>query len=234
MQITNEETKKFKKFEKLCLYRENEIGIRVTLTYAQTLNGNISGLISCEESFEFTHYLRHTHQAIMVGINTILEDKPSLTTRKLKIDNPRHPVPVVLDTKLRTPIGSRIFSDGRSPIIFCGEGMFPYEKKLALEKAGAKVFPLNMFTKFINMKEALIQLKEVGIESLMVEGGGTVISNFLSDEVLRSYLSACIITISPKFSYGKHYIKNGFDSVKLKLVSQDVIGTDIVLCLHSK
>src|SRR5450759_4780012 len=77
--------------------RGNDIGGLpfVTLSYAQSVDGSIAARpsrpfsLSCEKSFEMTHLLRSRHDALLVGINTVLVDDPRLTVRLCKGDNPQ-------------------------------------------------------------------------------------------------------------------------------------------------
>ena len=78
----------------------------VTLSYAQSLDGSIATAagqplrISSPQSMIMTHALRAAHDAILVGINTVLADDPSLTVR---LDEGNNPQPIVLDSQLRMP-----------------------------------------------------------------------------------------------------------------------------------
>src|SRR4030095_2122097 len=73
----------------------------VTLSYAQSLDGSIAGCtgeplgISGGPALDFTHRLRAMHDAILVGVNTVLTDDPRLTVRRVEGPNPR---PIVVDS----------------------------------------------------------------------------------------------------------------------------------------
>jgi hypothetical protein len=76
----------------------------VTLTYAQTIDGSIAALdgneqliLSSKESMTMTHHLRSMHDVILVGVQTVQSDNPSLTVRLCSGKNPQ---PVILDSKL--------------------------------------------------------------------------------------------------------------------------------------
>src|SRR5512135_1934375 len=93
---------------------------RVTLTYAQSLDGSIaarSGMplaLSGTESMHYTHQLRAAHDAILVGIGTVLSDDPRLNVRLTGGLSPR---PIVLDSSLRCPSTARCLEAGRRPIV---------------------------------------------------------------------------------------------------------------------
>ncbi|KAJ1957451.1 2,5-diamino-6-(ribosylamino)-4(3H)-pyrimidinone 5'-phosphate reductase, partial [Dipsacomyces acuminosporus] len=84
---------------------------RVTLTFAQSLDGKIARpgeqlLLSGARSMEMTHCLRTMHDGIMVGIGTVLCDNPRLSARLVPKDEQEavaNPQPIVLDTHLRIP-----------------------------------------------------------------------------------------------------------------------------------
>ena len=91
----------------------------VTLTYAQSLDGSITTqrgkptAISGKESLLLTHQLRATHDAILVGIGTILADNPRLNVR-LAVGP--HPQPVILDSQLRFPLDAKLLQNKCSPL----------------------------------------------------------------------------------------------------------------------
>ena len=91
----------------------------VTLSYAQSLDGSIAARrgfplqISGTESAQLTHQLRAVHDAILVGIGTVLADDPHLTVRHAQGKDPQ---PVVLDSQLRFPLGAKLLRE-RSPWI---------------------------------------------------------------------------------------------------------------------
>ena len=168
----------------------------VTLTYAQSLDGSIASSdrrplpISGEEALTFTHQLRASHDAILVGIGTILSDNPRLNVRHS--DGP-HPTPVVLDTNLRFPTDAQLFSrEGPDPIIATNESASE-RRKQALEDQDATVIRLSCADDGICLESLLTALGTRGFESLMVEGGSEVITSFLN----RRFVDHIILTIAP-------------------------------------
>lgn len=169
----------------------------VTLTYAQSLDGAIAArpghplALSCRESQTMTHVLRANHDAILVGIGTVLADNPSLTVRLVAGKNPQ---PVVLDGRLRFPIFSKLLKQqALCPWIVTSpeaEG----ERQKALEQLGARVYRLPAGDNGgIEIKTVLEMLGEQGINSVMVEGGAQVITSFLGCRAVDQV----IVTIAP-------------------------------------
>lgn len=87
----------------------------VTLKSAMSLDGKIATVtgesrwITGEEARKDAHYYRHTHDAILVGVNTVLKDKPHLTTR-LPLGG-KNPIRIILDTHLHTPLEANVVTD---------------------------------------------------------------------------------------------------------------------------
>ena len=111
----------------------------VTLSYAQSLDGSLTTrrgerlTLSGEETKLLTHRLRAAHDAILVGIGTVLADNPKLTARL--VGGP-HPLPVVLDRRLRIPMDSEIIQrTDLIPWVVCGEDA-PAKRSRAVDGPG--------------------------------------------------------------------------------------------------
>ena len=111
----------------------------ITLAYAQSLDGSIAATpgrmlrLSNSLSQAMTHHLRARHDAILVGINTVLADDPQLTVRLVAGKDPR---PVVIDGCLRTPPGARLLtSRAGNPIVATSQTACP-QKRRAPAKCG--------------------------------------------------------------------------------------------------
>jgi riboflavin-specific deaminase-like protein len=189
----------------------------VTLTYAQSINGSIASgagvrtCISGNDSLILTHSLRSIHDAILVGIGTLLSDDPQLNVRfaPQSLDMLSHqPQPVILDSCLRTPISCKLLVNENcvKPIIFCSDDPSLSDRKVALEKAGAKIFTLKCVNelaenRILCLSDVCSKVRELGYCRLMVEGGSSVIDSFFSTRY-RYLISSVVITIAPKFIFG--------------------------------
>ncbi len=179
----------------------------ITISYAQSLDGSIASAsgkplsLSGQESLEMTHHLRAAHDAILVGIGTVLADNPQLTVRHA---NGEHPQPVILDTYLRTPNDAAVLEHPRPPIFATGQT--PNQARTEeIEQAGGRVLSLQTGADGLIELPALVERQgQIGVTSVMVEGGTRVISSFLRDE-----LADCmVITISPSLVGGRHAVKD--------------------------
>ena len=169
----------------------------VTLTYAQSLDGSITiqrgkpTAISGQESLVLTHQLRATHDAILVGIGTVLADNPRLNVRLAVGPNPQ---PVVLDSHLRFPLDARLLQ-GKHPPWIATSPTASLEKQAALEAVGAVVlrFPPDKHGR-LDLHAVLAKLAEKKIGNVMVEGGAEVITSFLAAQLV----DRVVLTIAPK------------------------------------
>lgn len=138
----------------------------VTLKNASTLDGKIgsrtgdSRWISNEESRAYVHTLRHRHQAIMVGVATVVADDPSLTTR-LPVKG-IHPIRIVVDSGLRIPLDSQVIADGLTPTIVLTTTQRDASKQSLLEEQGVKVIVCGDGPR-VDMQEAMVQLGQLEI-----------------------------------------------------------------------
>jgi diaminohydroxyphosphoribosylaminopyrimidine deaminase/5-amino-6-(5-phosphoribosylamino)uracil reductase len=157
---------------------------------AATLDGRIatktgdSKWVTGEESRQFVHRLRHAVDAIMVGINTVEKDDPSLTTRiasPSKSFTPKDPIRIVLDTRLRISEKAKLLRlHSRSDTILVIGDSVEKDKKGRLEKSGARIIEMPVKNDLIDLDRLMDRLGSLGITSLLIEGGGRVIASALS------------------------------------------------------
>ncbi|MBL0732565.1 MAG: bifunctional diaminohydroxyphosphoribosylaminopyrimidine deaminase/5-amino-6-(5-phosphoribosylamino)uracil reductase RibD [Desulfosarcina sp.] len=152
----------------------------VTAKCAITLDGRIatktsdSKWITGPASRKFVHGLRHACDAIMVGVETVKQDDPSLTTR-LEGKKTLDPVRIILDTRLAVPENAKIFQldSSADTLIITGDSILK-EKKERIEKKGAKVIEAPVKDGLIDLYQLMDYLGDIGITSLLIEGGSRV------------------------------------------------------------
>lgn len=177
----------------------------VTLSYAQSLDGCLAAqsgqplALSAPESMRMTHALRAAHNAILIGIGTALADDPSLTVRLVQGANPQ---PIVVDSHLRLPVTAQLLQAAR-PVWIATTEAAPLERQQALEAVGVGVLRLPATPAGqVDLGALLQRLGAFGIRSLMVEGGPTVLTSFLSAR-LAHY---SVVTVAPVFVGGLHAV----------------------------
>jgi diaminohydroxyphosphoribosylaminopyrimidine deaminase / 5-amino-6-(5-phosphoribosylamino)uracil reductase len=156
----------------------------VTLKWAQSLDGKIatatgsSSWITSPASLKLAHRLRATHDAILVGAGTIINDNPELTTRLVK---GRNPLRVVLDSNLRIPADVKIFKNlDKAPTVLATTAWDAKEKLEERRALGldVEIVPPNADGR-VDLKALLKTLGGRGISSVLVEGGAETITSFL-------------------------------------------------------
>ena len=173
--------------------------IHVTLKAAITLDGKIataredSKWITGESARLEGHRLRSQHDAILVGINTVSQDNPSLTTRG--IPNGRSPTRIILDSKGRLPSVSKVLEDdGVQVIQVIGNEINP-----ATIKSGQNVEILRAPSAQPEPLWLLEQLGMKGMRSLLVEGGAKVHGSFIESR----FVTRLQLFIAPKVIGGQ-------------------------------
>lgn len=215
-------------------FRQSQGRPLVTLTYAQSLDGSIAArpghplAISGPASQAFTHALRAVHDAILVGIGTVLADNPALTVRL--VPGP-HPRPVIMDTRLRLPAYARLLREGRRhPVVATGE-QAPPERQAELEQLGALVLRLPVGPNGgIHLPALLTRLAELGVTALMVEGGAQVITSFLNSRLVDQV----VVTVAPILVGGVRVLDGYLPAAERRFprlagVAYYQVGEDLVL-----
>ena len=155
----------------------------VVLKFAMTLDGKIatrtgaSKWITGEAARNHVHQLRGRYAGILAGIGTVLADDPMLNCR---IDGAHQPLRIILDSHLRIPMGSRLVRSAKEYplLIVCNESTRDREEGTnriqKLEEAGAKVWTLQEKNGHPDLNVLMQRLGEEKIDSVLIEGGGTV------------------------------------------------------------
>lgn len=162
----------------------------VTLNAAMSLDGRIAAqggrtlVLSDEEDLRRVHRLRAGHDAILVGIGTVLADDPALVIKRDLCAEGDDPVRVVLDSRHRTPAAARIASGSPPTILYCAD---PEVKRVEVLKSlhglDVVVCPPNE-EGLVSLDAALQDLRRRGIRSVLVEGGSRVIASFLREHLV--------------------------------------------------
>ncbi|HEX9676181.1 MAG TPA: RibD family protein [Anaerolineales bacterium] len=180
----------------------------LTLSYAQSLDGSIATQshrplpFSSPDSIAVTHRLRAVHEAVLVGIGTVLADNPRLTVRPEAAQDGLQPQPVVLDSRLRLPLDCALLRHPRPPILATTGGA-SLQRRQELEAAGARVLDVPANSQgLVDLPALLDRLGQLGIESVMVEGGARVITSLLQARLA----DGIVLTVAHVLTGGLHAV----------------------------
>ncbi len=199
----------------------------VTLKAALTLDGKLakkSGkqtTLTGKEAQQLVHELRRDHDAVLVGVDTILVDDSQLTCR---IPCKKQPVRIIVDSTLRIPLDARVFSD--SNVIIATTEHHDTKKFEILRAKGIRFIATKGSR--VNIRAVLKALPSFGILSVLVEGGGKIHTSFLREKLADQL---CFF-IAPKiFGNGVSILTNipDFAGIELEGVSSRQIGKDVVI-----
>ncbi|HJZ68416.1 MAG TPA: bifunctional diaminohydroxyphosphoribosylaminopyrimidine deaminase/5-amino-6-(5-phosphoribosylamino)uracil reductase RibD [Blastocatellia bacterium] len=209
----------------------------VTVKFAQSLDGRIatatgdSQWISSPPAQRFVHKLRSEHDAILVGIGTVLADDPRLTVRLTK---GRDPLRIVIDSSLRIPLGARVLADGAAShtLVVANENADSARSR-AIEALGAEVLRLPASQKKIgvDLQRLFEELGRRRIESVLVEGGKQIITSLLAARLV----DRLVIVIAPKIigqgidAVGDLGIRQLASAITFSSVQTRRLGPDIIL-----
>lgn len=205
----------------------------VTLKSATSLDGKIATVlgeskwITSEDARFDAHKYRHLHDAILVGIGTVLADNPSLTTRLPQ--GGKNPIRVVLDSSLRTPLDANVVTDGEAPTWIVTTKRSPLEKRRALVERGIELIVFD--EEDISIKRLLGELGSRGIQSLFVEGGAEVNGSFIAARAVNQvimYLAPKLIggSDAPTASGGLG-IEKLMDALTVEIKTIEKVGIDL-------
>jgi diaminohydroxyphosphoribosylaminopyrimidine deaminase/5-amino-6-(5-phosphoribosylamino)uracil reductase len=157
----------------------------LTLDGRLTFKKNRGDRITGAETYKQVHRLRDQLDAILVGVDTVRIDNPSLTTR-LKGHSSKNPIRVILDTSLRIPLSASVVSDLNDGLtwVFCSMEA-DRKKRSRLVDAGVKVVQTGLDEAGrLDVRQVVAELASLQVTSLLVEGGGTVHGSFLRSQLV--------------------------------------------------
>jgi 2,5-diamino-6-(ribosylamino)-4(3H)-pyrimidinone 5'-phosphate reductase len=184
----------------------------VTLTYASSMDGMISlspgvrTTLSGPETKSMTHYLRSKHDAILVGVGTAIADDPSLTCRYPRGNASTAIQPLVLDPLLRWDVQNSkamaLAREGRAKVPWVLHSSSAYSKRISNPDWKYVAIPDERPSELsdrdggarLQWLSILSTLKRNGINSVMIEGGATIITDLLEKPRL---VDSVIVTIAP-------------------------------------
>jgi diaminohydroxyphosphoribosylaminopyrimidine deaminase/5-amino-6-(5-phosphoribosylamino)uracil reductase len=149
----------------------------VLMKYAMTLDGKIatrtgkSKWITGAEARAAVHQTRNEVSGIMVGVNTVLQDDPLLTCR---IEGGKNPSRIICDTHLRTPLTAQVVATARKIPTYLATCSRDQNKAKRFEIMGCKILAVPPAGDHLDLQELMVQLGQEGIDSILLEGGGTL------------------------------------------------------------
>lgn len=205
----------------------------VTLKSATTLDGKMatktgdSKWISGPSSRSYVHMLRHKHQAIMVGVDTVIADDPLLTARLET--SAIQPIRLVVDSKLRIPLDAQVVKNQETKTIVLTTNQASIEQMMRLNALGVEVIKCGDGPR-VDLRRAMTVLTEREIGSILLEGGsklnGAMLEAGLVDKI--------VLFLAPKIVGGNDapgaFALSGFErmaeAIELDKISIERFGDD--------
>ncbi len=208
----------------------------VVMKYAMTMDGKIATVlgkskwITGEKARKKVHEDRNKYLAIMVGVGTVIADNPMLNCR---IEDGRNPIRIICDTNLRTPIDCNIVNSAKEIRTIIATSNNNTENHQYYINSGCEIIVVNKKNNHIDLQELMIKLGKIGIDSILLEGGGTFNFSAIESKIVNKVQAY----IAPKIFGGDNaktpVAGKGFEEVsesinlKNSVVSQ--IGEDFLI-----
>ena len=214
----------------LGFYRDRlELTPTVVLKMAVTADGMVARApggrddVTGDAARTDVHALRALHDAVVVGVETVWVDRPQLDCRRLEAGVDRAPLPVVLDTRARTPLDNAWARAGRDYVVVCAPDADTARVE-ALRRNGARIYFATAGARGLDVTEVIRALASAGLSRVLVEGGPRVFWSFVDagcwDGVLI-YRSAQVFGPG-----GLRLFRSDGESVPGRLVDRRDVGTD--------
>lgn len=208
----------------------------VVMKYAMTLDGKIASCtghskwITGEEARRRVHEDRHRYSAIMVGIGTVLADNPELTCR---IAGKTNPIRIICDAKLITPLDSTLVETANSVKTIIATCTCDISRHKPYADKGCHIIYTEACDGRVDLVKLMNILGEMGIDSVLIEGGGTLNWSAVSAGIVnrvQAYIAPKLIggDSAPSPVRGAGFEKMG-DAVKLVNETVTKLGNDYLI-----
>ena len=194
---------------------------------AMTMDGKIatstgdSMWISNEKSRAYVHEIRHMVTGIMVGIGTVLKDDPQLTTRREGLIS-KNPIRIIIDSTAKVPLEAKILKcDEKTKTIIATTELAKESKIEAIKQKGAEVIITPNKNNRVDLNYLMSVLGEMGIDSILLEGGSTLNYSALDSGVVDKVITF----ISPKI-FGGSTGKTPVGGQGVECVKDSIMLTD--------
>ncbi|MCD6488570.1 MAG: dihydrofolate reductase family protein [Desulfurococcales archaeon] len=211
---------------------------KIILYTTISLDGHIDTLkggfvLSSKCDLERLHFLRSIVDAVMVGANTVIRDNPLLTVR-IKGYEGKQPYRIIVDGKLLSPVNSRVFDTKEAPTIVLTSMVVDRNKVEKLRSKGVDVIYVSDKPRF-SLSKALEELskKYPDISTILVEGGGMLISQVISEGLADEVF----VSVSPWIIGGngiEYFPRPLVRPIKLRLIEALICSCGQEVVLHYK
>lgn len=216
----------------------------VAMKTAMTLDGKIatrtgdSKWITGAEARAYVHELRHRFMAILVGIGTAVADDPLLNCR-IEGRGVRQPIRVVVDSNARLSLDSQLVKTaGEYRTIVAHTRFAPEESVKALREAGVEMLLCKEKEGLVDVRNLLELLGQSGIDSILLEGGGSLNYTFLAEglaDELYAFIAPKIVGgMNAKTPVEGAGMEKMADAINLELENVLNVGHDVLLKLKVK
>lgn len=192
-----------------------------------TVSGH-SKWITSEQSRAHSHEIRKRVAAILVGSNTVKADNPSLTCRT---ENPSNPIRVICDSSLTIPLTSNVVQTANEVPTYIAYVSADEERKKEFEKYGVELIETPSSGGHVDLKHLMQQLGNMGIDSVLIEGGGEIHASALKSGIVQRlmiYTAPKLIGGDGKNAVGAIGVSVMDEAVMLKNTKITRLGDDIL------
>ena len=212
----------------------------VVAKFAMSLDGKIatktgdSKWITKEETRKYAHALRHTVDAIMVGVNTVVADNPRLTAKGCGGRGgagKKQPLRLVVDSRGKVPLNAHIF-EPPGDVLLAVTAPFDSVKRKKLVEVGAEVVELPERGGSVDIAELLRLLGKREIVTILVEGGGKLLGSLFDDHLVDkvlAFISPIIIGGHQAVSVGGNGVDCMTHALRLSRVDIQSFGDDVLV-----
>lgn len=207
----------------------------VCLKSAVSLDGKIalpsgeSKWITGPQARQHAHRLRHFADAVLVGIETVLQDDPSLSVR---LEAPTtQPIRIVLDSQARLPLNAKIIQDAPALLAAVSQEA-PRERVEALQSQGITIIVCERDINGHLLWHSLLEdLRRREITSLLIEGGARVAGSVLQSKVVDkiAWFVAPLLMGQGKSALNGYAVEHLAVAPRLSLVQTQTLGVDTLI-----